>query len=303
MALESIESRSFESLLRQEVHDQACWEVTHESGRFLRNYAFLPETNQGRYISADAFKELFPAYATSKAGRNVFNAPVHNAAAVLAAEQFKRMLKVSDKRNHVLFVTGIPGAGKTCAFAGRDLEGYRLVYERQLSDFIEAEKKIRETLAAGLIPAILVIDCEPERALRNTYARFKAEGRGASLNAMAKIQGGLPETLQSLAALYPGQISISAIYLNAAHLPEVITGDVFSRITRGTTHEIETRLTDELAILSREQKLSDAFIRQCYGHAPNARSIRDAGKYARTSAGVARQTEVSPGSAGFDQPC
>ncbi|MHB0989903.1 MAG: zeta toxin family protein [Burkholderiales bacterium] len=289
MALESIESRSFESLLRQEVHDQACWEVAHEAGRFLRDYALMPETSQGRYISADAFKELFPPYAASKAGRNVFNAPVHNAAAVLAAEQFRRLLRAHDHRRHVLFVTGIPGAGKTCAFAGRDLAGYRLVYERQLSDFAEADKKIRETLDAGLIPDILVMDCEPERALRNTLARFKAEGRAASMNAMAQIQAGLPDTLHNLAVRYPGRISITAIYMNDEHEPELITGDVLSRIKRGTIHEIESRLVAELAALGRQQKLVDAYIRQCHGHAPNPRSIRDAGKYARTSASVARQ--------------
>ena len=276
MALESIESRSFESLLRQEVHDQACWEAAHETGRFLRDYALMPETNQGRYISADSFKELFPPYAASKAGRNVFNAPVHNAAAVLAAEQFRRLLRADDHRRRVLFVTGIPGAGKTCAFAGRDLAGYRLVYERQLSDFAEADKKIRETLDAGLIPDILVMDCEPERALRNTLARFKAEGRAASMNAMARIQAGLPDALHNLAERYPGRISITAIYMNDGHEPELITGDVLNRIKRGTIHEIESRLISELAVLGRQQKLADAFIRQCHGHAPNPRSIRDA---------------------------
>ena len=303
MALESIESRSFESLLRQEVHDQACWEVAHESERFLRSYALLPETNQGRYISADAFKELFPPYAASKAGRNVFNAPVHNAAAVLAAEQFRHRLKARDNRRHVLFVTGIPGAGKTCAFAGRDPDGYRLVYERQLSDLVEAEKKIRETLEADLIPSILVIDCEPERALRNTFARFKAEGRGASLNAMASIQAGLPDTLRSLVALYPGRISLSAIYLDNGHAPEAISGDIFSRITRGSAHEIESRLIAELAVLGQEQKLGDAYIQQCRGHAPNARSIRDAGKHARTSEGIARQAEIPADGFSYDQSC
>ncbi len=292
MALESIESRSFESLLRQEVHDQACWEVAHESDRFLRDYVLLPETSQGRYISADAFKELFLPYAASKAARNVFNAPVHNAAAVLAAEQFRRMLKASDDRMHVLFVTGIPGVGKTSAFAGRDLADYRLVYERQLSDFVEADKLILETLDAGLIPVVLVMDCEPERALRNTWARFKAEGRGASLNAMAKIQAGLPDALYDLAARYPRRINISGIYMNDEHMPELITGDLFSQIKRGTIHEIESRLIAELAVLGRQQKLADAYIRQCHGHAPNSRSIRDAGKYARASAGFARQAEI-----------
>ncbi|MHB1677080.1 MAG: hypothetical protein ACYCSS_06030 [Sulfuriferula sp.] len=303
MAIETIESRSFESLLRQEVHDQACWEVAQDAERFLHDYALLPETNGGRYISADAFKELFPAYAASKAGRNVFNAPVHNAAAVLAAEQFKRMLRVPDSRRHVLFVTGIPGAGKTCAFAGRDLLDYRLVYERQLSDFAEAEKKIRETLHAGCTPTILVVDSDPERALRNTWTRFKAEGRGASMNAMASIQASLPETLHNLANLYSGQISIVAIHLDRDHIPKEITGDIFTQITRGSTHEIESRLIAELAILGQEQKLGDAYIRQCHARAPNARSIRDAGKHARSPEGDARQAEIPAGGFRTNQPC
>ncbi len=295
MALETIEPRSFASLLRQEVHDQACWEAAHDVERLLRDYALLPETNGGRYISADAFKELFPAYAASRAGRNVFNAPVHNAAAVLAAEQFRRLLAAPDSRRHVLFVTGIPGAGKTAAFAGRDLAHYRLVYERQLSEFTEAEKKIRAALDAGCIPTILIVDCEPERALRNTYARFKAEGRGASMTAMAKIQAELPATLAALADLYPGRIGIAALQLNRDHVPEEINGDILLRITRGDAHEIERRLVVELAAFGQERRLGDAYLRQCHAQAPNARSIRDAGRHARTLEVDARAAEIPAG--------
>ena len=78
-------------------------------------YVADPRSFGGRYIAADLFKETFAAYAESRESRNRYNAPVHNSAAVLSAEQFRRVLGQADDPacDTVVLLTGIPGAGKT----------------------------------------------------------------------------------------------------------------------------------------------------------------------------------------------
>jgi len=53
--------------------------------------------------------------AVGERSRNALNAAVHNAAAVLSAEQFHRLVEHGPQpgRDMVVFVTGIPGAGKS----------------------------------------------------------------------------------------------------------------------------------------------------------------------------------------------
>ena len=59
--------------------------------------------------------------------------------------------------------------------------------------------KIEQVLDAGLQPVIVAVHTPAEVALANNLRRYERHGRGASIEAMASIQGGLP---QGLAAIY-----------------------------------------------------------------------------------------------------
>lgn len=60
-----------------------------------------------------------PRFAESAQSRSRFNGAVHNADAVLSAEQYRRLIVAwpRDSRDKVYFVTGIPGAGKSSSIA------------------------------------------------------------------------------------------------------------------------------------------------------------------------------------------
>src|SRR5436305_721293 len=101
--------------------------------------------------------------------RNRYSAPVHNAAAVLSAEQFRRRL--ADDRDPqqriAILLTGIPGARKTTSvLSGDDLPAdVRVIFEGQ---FVRPETtipKIEQVLDAGLAPVIVVAHATPEGAL------------------------------------------------------------------------------------------------------------------------------------------
>ena len=48
----------------------------------------------------------------------------------------------------------------------------------------------------------------PERALLNTLHRFETEGRGASIEAMASIQGRLPDGLRAIQARFGDAVEL-----------------------------------------------------------------------------------------------
>ena len=113
--------------------------VEADPERFLTAYRLDSRSFQGRYVNSDLMKEMFPEYSASREHRNRYNLPVHNAAAVLAAAQFRAAIADDSvpERTNALFLTGVPGAGKTTAvLANRDQfpQDARIFYEGQLAD-------------------------------------------------------------------------------------------------------------------------------------------------------------------------
>ena len=146
-------------------------------GIFLDSLSF-----QGRYVNSDLMKEMFPEYSASKEHRNRYNLPVHNAAAVLAAEQFRAAI-VDDSvpgRTNALFLTGVPGAGKTAAvLANRDQDA-RIVYEGQLSEPVDALFGYGSERRNGVSP------CFPDR-IDGAYASDSVSGLIVGQNVGQKI--------------------------------------------------------------------------------------------------------------------
>ena len=138
MPLEAIVRRSFPQSDRAAAQERVAREVERDPEKFLARYLADPRSRGGRYVNSDLMKETFDDYGQSLKARNRYNAPVHNAAAVLASEQYRRV--VSDgsdaARGTAVFLTGIPGAGKTTLVLGSgELPLHvRVLYEGQLSN-------------------------------------------------------------------------------------------------------------------------------------------------------------------------
>ncbi len=199
---ESIKRLNFEGVGRNETQEAVARAVEENPNLFIERFKALPQSLNGRFISADTFKETFDQYKESNETRNIFNTPVHNSAAVLAAEQFKRVLQETPEENqkYVVLLTGAPGSGKTSSVLdhGSLPNKIHAIYEGQLADPENAIAKVQQVLDAGFKPVIVVSHALPEKALDNALQRFEEIGRGASINAIAKIQGGLPEGLAAV---------------------------------------------------------------------------------------------------------
>ena len=299
MALETINRQQFVDPERDRVQDEAIASAMGRTEKHIKRYCDDPRSFGGRYVAADLFKETFDRYAESKESRNLYNLPVHNAAAVLSAEQLRRLLAEGDPtRNRVVFLTGIPGAGKTSSVlvgnrATRSLPTYyRAIFEGQLVRPEATIPKIEQVFASALSPAIYVVHVTPELAMQRTLQRFAEEGRGASIQTMSSIQGGLPDGLRAVHERFGDKVELRVFDNRDPDKPQQHTGwdNMVLLRSEGNREQIEQRLRAELERIKAERGLSEEAYRQAVGQAPLrvGRGVAE-GDLGRDQADVARR--------------
>ena len=277
MALDSITRRNFSDPDRAQVQESAIQSVEQHSEKHLAQYRDDPRSFGGRYVSADLFKETFPAYAASPDDRNRYNAAVHNSAAVLSAEQLRQVVADSSEpeRNTVVFLTGIPGAGKTSSVLQGEHLPYdvRAIFEGQLARPESVIPKVLHVLDHGLKAMILVVHAEPVNALGNTVQRFEELGRGASIEVMAEIQGRLPDGLARLREEFGDKLSLQIYDVRDRANPKRLEGWDHLGLLRseGSYENIKDRLTHALEKRRETGQVSDVGYRQALGLAPPER--------------------------------
>ncbi|QKE39975.1 MAG: hypothetical protein HO274_00475 [Ferrovum myxofaciens] len=272
MAIEKIQRVSFNGEIRNEVQETVARAVEADPDKFIERFRALPQSLGGRFISADTFKETFEQYRESRESRNRLNGPVHNSAAVLASEQFRRVLQDEPEsgRNEVILLTGSHGSGKTSLVLNKTRLPNKVhaIYEGQLADPEIAIAKVTQTLEAGFKPVIVVVHTTPERALDNALRRFDKIGRGASIGVIARIQGGLPYGLEAVRHKFGDSVELRvwdrrifdkpALYCGWGHLPILKS--------EGNHEHIRQRLTRHLEF-KRSTLTPDAYL-QAAGIAP-----------------------------------
>jgi hypothetical protein len=272
--MEPIAPRTFAQADRQAVHDAAVVSATTRTELHIDEYVRHPDAFGGRYVGADLFKETFASFRESAEARSRYNAPVHNAAAVLAAEQLRRMLALGPAADaeYVILLTGTPGAGKTSTVlnAGGFPPGVRAIYEGQLSNPATAMQKVEQVIDSGHRPAIVVVHPLPEEALRNTLRRFSIEGRGAGVGVMADIQGGLQASLAQVRARFGDDVDLFVNDVRDRANPRKLLGWKHLNIlgSEGTRDDIEQRLRAELERQRVAGVVSVEAFRQAHGAAP-----------------------------------
>jgi hypothetical protein len=277
MTLEPIRRRRFSEPDRSTVQETVAQAVEKDPDLFIDRYRSLEQSLGGRYVSADLFKETFDPYGASKDARNRYNAPVHNAAAVLASEYLRRLISAPHEhaRDTVILLTGIPGAGKTSSVlqAGELPTNIRAVYEGQLSNPETALAKVRQVLDAGLRPVIVAVHAMPEQALENTLQRFEDIGRGASLGVMATIQGGLPDSLQTVREHFGGEVALQIVDRRIFNEPKATEGWQYLSLLRseGNHEHISERLHQALKSHRSAGRVGEDAYRQALGQAPGSK--------------------------------
>ena len=222
-------------------------------------------------------KELFREYNASREHRNRYNLPVHNAAAVLAAAQFRAAIADDPvpERTNALFLTGVSGAGKTTAVLPnreRFPQDTRIVYEGQLSDPVHALPKFEAAVGSGLDVEIVVIHVTSERALANTILRFERKSRGATIEAFARIQGYLPSGLKRICGHFGDEIGFSVV--DKRDMLKVFRYRGWEAISllesEGTYEHIKRKLTEILEAQYAAKLITAGAYQQASGQVPAA---------------------------------
>lgn len=202
--------------LQKEVQKRAIKSTVNSTEKHIQAYKKHAQSFDGRYVCADLFKETFPDFNESKEARGYFNSVVHNSAATLSNEMFNRVIEdhSDPEKDQVLFLTGIPGAGKTSSIL-QDIDGkqqispnVKAIFEGQVANPATIIEKIQKALDNDCEVTILVVDTPSEIALSNIFKRFEEYGRGASTHIMAHIKANTPSGLEAIYEKFGEKINL-----------------------------------------------------------------------------------------------
>ena len=293
VVLEPIRRTHYDDPDTAKVQEDVIRAVLAKPQHFIDKYIQDDRAFAGRYVAADLFKEVFDQYSESKESRNLMNRAVHNSAAVLSAALFRQVLadKSHPERDTVVFLTGIPGAGKTSTVvaAGELDPRHKMIFEGQMSDPVSSIAKIQMVLDAGLKPSILVVHALPENALDNTLKRYGELGRGAGVEVMAKIQGGLPVGLKAVHEQFGEKVVLQVADVRDRANVQVNSGwkNLNLLKSEGNYEQIKQRLVDALD-KKRRAGLDENAYRQAagiYGKNIEADLAGKSGRIAHTDVG------------------
>jgi hypothetical protein len=281
--METIALREFTNPDQMRVQERIVKAVLANPDRFIEKYIKLPNSFGGKYVCADLFKEVFPEYNSSRETRGYFNTVVHNSAAVLASEQFRRLTdKKAEYGMKIMFLTGVPGAGKTSYFlaAQKQLgDSFYAVFEGQLARPEPGIAKISLALNADFSVGISVVHIKPLAALDNTIKRFNEYGRGASVFGMAAIQGELPEGLQKIKDTFTSCVTFKIHDKRNPLEPKNMKGwenlDVLR--SEGSKEQIQDILISRIKEYKKQGIISDACYKQAMGLSPEKLKSKDCG--------------------------
>ena len=274
--MDDIQPRNFQNPELQHAEREAMRAAREHTSELLQQYAARPDTFNGRYVAADTMKELLPGYSQSPESRNALNGAVHNSAAVLSAEQFRRIVDAGPqgKSDTAVFITGIPGAGKSSAvnlYAG---EKAAVVFEGQMSRPDAAMQKIEHALQKGFDVQIVAVHVPPELALDRTHSRFTdpTNGRGASLAVMSEIQGHLPAGLEKIQERFGDRVHLMVVDStpNAERMVRGWPESIQHLKKEGSYEQVTERLNKALDRGYSDGRYNDDFYRQAAGREPSA---------------------------------
>ena len=277
VALDPLTRREFAEADRTAVQDRAMDAALNDTERLLSEYKADQHSFGGRYVNSDLMKERFPDFTADRESRGRYNMAVHNSAAVLASEQFKRAVAdIGDgSRTEALFITGVPGAGKSFSVQNRTggtgvPADMRVLYEGQLANPAVAIDKVRTAVDAGLKTAIIAVLPRVEDAFDRTLGRFKQVGRGAGIDAMANIHEGLPDGLRALDREFGDKVAILVhdVRDTTAHRMLNLQDGLEAWQEELEHGPVRDRLNARLEQLGIDGRADENFARQAHGEAP-----------------------------------
>lgn len=243
------------------------------STQFLERFHADPEAMTGEYlsqntgpngevyISADRARHLFPEYASSKEGAAANTESTNKAASAIASAAFDRVVRSGSlKGKAVVFVAGMPGAGKSSAEnAFKNHAGeVGMFYEGNLSDNRLLERRVKAVLDSGATPTVVYVYAPRKTALERMISRAGDIGRYVPIEYGARVAADTPRSIDNLYERYGDRVQYAAID-NSGASPVVLDGiDAIRKLAENrSSDEIRDEQLDHAKALRAQGKLSD----------------------------------------------
>lgn len=224
-------------------------------------YRALESSIDGKYVCSDLFKETFPLYAASVESRSKYNRTVHNSAACLASEYFDRLVS-SDEVKKCIFLSGVPGAGKSYLIQSIATKGEIDGESINLDDIMIYEgdittptiyEKLDKCVQYGKEIFVIIVNPTLELAQRNAIKRKFEIGRGASCETMARIISKIPKAIVDIIGKY--KIELGIYNKKSNYDIEFNVGKEYAHeLNRGNYDEILAELQKYRTIILEEMK-------------------------------------------------
>lgn len=215
------------------VQRMAIKKALEETDKCLSEYCSLEASHNGRYINSDLFKEIFSEFSMSKESRKEFDLSVHNSSAWLAQTLFEKKIEDSSVKG-CIFLTGVPGAGKTIFIQslfdeGKIPDGF-IVFEGSICNVDKTREKMQMLKDKGIEIHVIIINANIELAVSNVMQRETDCGRGATAVSLAQIASRIKPSMLTLNEMF--DISEIGLYTKLGDNNNVIIEEGIDAIKR-----------------------------------------------------------------------
>ncbi len=204
--IENIWERGFEDPDMLKVEKMCREKASSETGELIEKYNNLKQTSEGKYISSDLMKMVFPFYLESVENRKKYNLAVSNSAACLANSAYKNAV-CEPEVERCIFVAGPYGSGKSFMIQSlfeknkEELEG-SIVYEGSITSKA-IDGKIDWAIEQGKKVDMIILNPTFELSLRNIKERAGRIGRDVRKEDAVFVYANIYSALKRLTEKYP----------------------------------------------------------------------------------------------------
>ena len=203
--IDNIWKRGFEDADLLRVEHMCREKASTETDKLIEDYIKLEQSRNGKYISSDLMKLVFPFYAENLENRRKYNLAISNSAACLANETFRRQIcKPGVKR--CIFVAGAYGAGKSF-FIQSLFEKYKenleqsIVYEGSITTK-SIDGKIDYAIDNNIEVDMIILNPTFELSLTNIKERANRIGRDVKKEDAVFVYANIYSALKRLTEKY-----------------------------------------------------------------------------------------------------
>lgn len=191
-----------------DIETKSFKRIEESPDKVIEDYFNIPEVkiNEGKLVSVDEARELFPDYRKDRTKSNAVQEP----ASLISKRIYNRLLKTQKGKgsNNVLFTSGGTGVGKTSGI--KNVENLQkvskesnIILDTNLAKPESAKRKIKQALDEGFSVDIVHVVRDPIDALeKGALPRATRTGRTVPLAVHLETHNGSNKTIKELKEFY-----------------------------------------------------------------------------------------------------